>query len=464
MRSRAAGRETDDEGPPGLRRALMGGSVGHFVEWFDYAIYGYMAATLADVFFPDQDDTAALLSTWAVFAVPFLVRPLGGFFFGHRGDQVGRQRVLALVILLMSVATFGIGLVPSYGSIGVWAPILLVALRLVQGFSAGGEYAGAVSFMAEYAPDKRRGFLASWVPVGSFSGLMAGSAAAFVLTTSLSESALTSWGWRLPFLLALPLGLAGLYLRLKLEDTPKFRALQAEETDSVSPAPLSEAVKDYRREILQVAGIALAGNGVGFYLALTYLPVYMSDELDFAKSEAFLSTTISLAVLVGLIPLFGALSDRVGRKPVLMGSCISLMVITYPGLLLMAEVGTLASALVCQLLLAVSIAANVAPLVSAFAELVPTRVRYSALSVGYNVSVALFGGTAPFFATWLISLSNDELAPGFYLIVAAAISFVAVASMRDRAGEPLPERDDMHKFRHAPAAQTSVGAAREPVV
>jgi MHS family proline/betaine transporter-like MFS transporter len=208
-------------------RAITGASIGNLVEWFDFAVYGYLATYIAANFFPSNNPTASLLSTFAVFAAAFFVRPLGGIFFGPLGDRIGRQRVLATVIILMSVATFAIGLLPTYATIGVLAPILLVVARLLQGFSAGGEFGGGATFLAEYSPDDRRGFLVSWLEFSTLIGFILGSGVVLVLNSSLGEDAMTAWGWRIPFLIAGPLGAVGLYIRLRLEDTPEFRALES---------------------------------------------------------------------------------------------------------------------------------------------------------------------------------------------------------------------------------------------
>src|SRR3712207_80113 len=231
-----------------IRRAIVGASVGNTVQWFDFATYSFLATTLAVVFFPPCNPSAALLSTVAVFAAAFFVRPLGGIVFGPLGDKIGRQRVLATVIILMSVSTFVIGLLPSYATIGIVAPILLVVARCLQGFSAGGEFGGASTFLAEYSPDDRRGFLVSWLEFSTLIGFILGSSLVLLLTTALSEGAMTAWGWRVPFLLAGPLGLVGIYIRLRLEDTPEFRALES--TGQVSSSPFRETFVENWKQIL----------------------------------------------------------------------------------------------------------------------------------------------------------------------------------------------------------------------
>jgi MFS transporter, MHS family, proline/betaine transporter len=259
-----------------LHRAIGASALGNLMEWYDYGVYGYAAVIIGRVFFPSHSTTAALLSSFGVLAVSFVVRPFGGLFFGPLGDRIGRQRVLATTIIMMAVATFVIGVLPSYDTIGIWAPILLVLARLVQGFSTGGEYGGAATFMAEYSPDRRRGFFTSFLEMGTLAGYALGAAFVSVLAAVLSNDAMESWGWRLPFLLALPLGLVGLYLRLKLEDTPVFRELA--ESGNVSHSPLRETVVGHWRSILSLIGVVILLN-VADYTLLTYMPSYLTDVL-----------------------------------------------------------------------------------------------------------------------------------------------------------------------------------------
>jgi MHS family proline/betaine transporter-like MFS transporter len=416
-----------------IRRAIVGASVGNTVEWFDFAVYGYLAVTLGAVFFPSEDPTISLLSSFAVFGVAFVMRPLGGLFFGPLGDRIGRQRTLATVIILMSVSTFVIALLPGYATIGIWAPILLVAARLLQGFSAGGEFGGASAFIAEYSPDNRRGFLVSWLEFSTLIGFILGSTSVLVLSSVLSDDALTSWGWRIPFLLAGPLGLIGLYIRLRLDDTPEFRALES--AGEVSQSPFKETITQNWRPILQVAGLVIIQNA-GFYIVLTYMQTYITEQLGFSTTSASLSTVLTLLVGMALIPPLGALSDRVGRKPVLMASCVGFVVLTYP-LFLLLNAGSLAGAIAAHVALGALLAVYLSTTIAALTELFPTRVRYGGFSIGYNVSVAIFGGAAPFLATYLISVTGNPLSPAFYLIAAAIATALTLLTIKETARTPL---------------------------
>lgn len=415
------------------RRVVAASFIGNFVEWFDYAVYGYLAATIAAVFFPESNPQTALLLTFALFAISFLVRPLGGFVWGHIGDRVGRRTALSLSILIMSGATFCIALIPGYNSIGVWAPILLLLVRVVQGFSASGEYAGASAFLVEYAPANKRGLYAAVVPASTAAGLLLGSLLAGLLTILLSTEAMQSWGWRLPFLLAAPMGLIGRYIRTKLEDTPVFRELA--EDDQAIKAPVSSLFRNHWRLLLKAVGAVLL-NAVGFYVILSYMPTYLSSELGLGAAESFLATTIALVTYIGFIFLTGMLSDRYGRKKVLIAASLSFILLTVPAFALLGTGNFLVIVLV-QILLGGMLTLNDGTLPSFLAEMFPTRVRYSGFAVSFNLSNALFGGTAPFMATLLIAATANDLAPAWYLAGAAAISLIAVVLSRETSKEPL---------------------------
>ncbi|WP_210149712.1 MFS transporter [Paeniglutamicibacter terrestris] len=397
--------------------------IGNFVEWFDYAVYGYLAVTITAVFFPDSDPATGLMLTFALFAISFLVRPLGGFVWGHLGDKIGRREALSWSILIMSAATFCIALIPSYNTIGVWAPILLLIIRVVQGFSASGEYAGASAFLVEYAPANRRGLYAAVVPASTAAGLLLGSLLAALLTGMLEPEQMQSWGWRLPFLLAAPMGLIGRYIRTKLEDSPIFKELAKE--DNAVKAPVSALFKNHWRQLIQAVGAVLL-NAVGFYLILSYMPTHLSQNIGLSETASYVATTVALTTYIGFIFVVGMLSDRFGRKKVLMSASITFVVLTVPAFMLL-ETGNFLIVVLVQILLGAMLSLNDGTLPSYLAEMFPTRVRYSGFAVSFNLSNALFGGTAPFVATVLIASSGTALAPGWYLMGAAVISLVAVA-------------------------------------
>lgn len=427
---------TEELVPPGvIRRVLTASFVGNFVEWFDYASYGYFAVVISHAFFPDIAPTAALLATFAVFAISFIVRPIGGIVWGHIGDRIGRKTALSYSILIMSGATFLIAFLPSYAQVGILAPVLLLLVRVVQGFSASGEYAGASAFIAEYAPASRRGLYTSVVPASTAAGLLFGSLLSALLFSVLSTADMESFGWRLPFLLAAPLGLVGLYIRLRLEDTPKFRAL--EEAHHVPVAPVREMFRNYWREIVIAVGVACL-NAVGFYTILSYMPTYLSTEMNIGHTESFIATSISLFVYIGLIFLMGQISDRVGRKTLLIAASVLFIVFSVP-LFMLLDGATFLTIVLIEIAFGALLTINDGTLPCFLAEIFPTKVRFSGFAFSFNLANAVFGGTAPFVATWLIGATGNKLAPAWYLAAAAVVALVAMLVSRETAGKPLAD-------------------------
>ena len=401
-----------DEKESTVKRAIIAGIIGHFVEWYDYGIYAYVAVYLAQAFF----NGSSLTPVFATFAVAFFARPFGGLIFGHIGDRVGRQRCLAAVVVLMSLSTFAIGLLPTYAQIGMAAPALLLLARIVQGLSAGGEIAGASSFITEYAPQDKRGLLSSLLPAASAVGLLFGSALMLYLSSTYSKEEMLAWGWRVPFMIALPLGMVGFYLRTKIEDTPLFRELLAKK--EVEKAPLKSSVRREFKWIAVAFGATLT-YGVGFYTVLSYLPSYLKTVGGFKADDIFKVTAVVLVAHIIALPIWGAISDRIGRRPVLIAASVALALLTYPGFQQLSSQTNLGTAMLAGAALSVMIAAGAAPLFAYMAEMFPTNVRASSISIGYNASVMLFGGTAPYIATYLIEATGNPLAPSFYLMAAA---------------------------------------------
>lgn len=414
----------------GLRRTVIGASVGNCVEWFDFAVYGYLAPTIGAVFFPAQHPNTSLLASFAVFGVAFFARPLGGLFFGPLGDRIGRQRTLATVIILMTLSTAAIGLLPGYHTAGWLAPVLLVAARLLQGFSVGGEFGGAATFPAEYPPRARRGLYTSWAQVSALLGILLSVMVVLGLHQGLSDMAMASWGWRIPFLLAGPLGLVGLYIRLKLEETPEFTALRR--AGAVERSPVRAMLRWNLRPLLQTFGLAIFPNA-GFYIILTYMQTYLVRELELSPTSALMSTALVLLVAMVLIPPVAALSDRIGRKPLLVISSVGYALLTVPAFVLMGR-GTLATAVLTHAALGALLAVFLGTLIATLTELFPTQVRYSGFALGHNLAVACFGGFSPFVATYLISATGSSIAPAYYLTGTALATLVVLATVRETAG------------------------------
>ena len=419
--------------PREVRRVTLAGCVGIFVELYDNGIFGFMAGLLAVVFFPEGG--AGLYLVFAGYAVSFLVRPLGAIVCGILGDRFGRQRMLVFVIMLISAATAAIGLLPTYAAIGFAAPALLILMRVAQGFSVGGEAAGAMTFLAEHAPEGRRGLITSYAQIASFLALLTGTLVAAGLTASLGEEAMQSWGWRIPFLLAIPMGLIGWYIRRSIQDTPNFSRLKAD--GGLSRNPLREAFSTpvHRRAMLLALFIPLM-NGSGYYVLFTYMPTFMESSLGFSTVDGLLVTAVSLVAISATIPFMGALSDRIGRKKVMQGAAIAMAVAGLPCYALVT-IGDPVLAGLGAAIMAVIFAGHTGVLHILIVELFPTRVRYSAYGLGYNISSAVFGGAAPLLMTWLIAETGSVYVPAVYAVLTALGTLAALHFVTDRAHEPL---------------------------
>jgi MHS family proline/betaine transporter-like MFS transporter len=422
-----------------LRRAATASFMGNFVEWFDYAAYGYLATVIALTFFPQTDTTTGLLATFAVFALSFIVRPIGGLVWGHFGDKYGRRSALSWSILIMTLSTFCIGILPTYNHIGLWAPALLLLIRLMQGFSASGEYAGASAFLAEYAPEGKRGFYTSIVPASTAAGLLFGAMFVAGMHALMTVENLHDWGWRLPFLLAAPFGLVGRYIRVHLQDSPKFLEMEQrlEAKECATHAPVRELLTVHRRAVMIGIGVTCL-NAVAFYLLLSYMPTYLSTEMGMSESDSFIASTVSLATYIGLIFLMGTLSDRYGRKTMLVTASVLFLLLTFP-LFGMLGNPSLLVILMIQIAFGAMLAMNDGTLPCFLAEIFPTRVRFSGFAFSFNVANAVFGGTAPFIATWLIHMTGNKMAPAWYLLAAAAVALVAMLASRETAHTALQD-------------------------
>ncbi|MFD4292591.1 MFS transporter [Rhodococcus sp. NPDC058505] len=425
-----------------VKRAVKATMLGNAMEWFDFGVYAYLAATLGKVFFPEAGGITQLLSTFAIFAAAFIVRPLGGLFFGPLGDRIGRKRVLATTIIMMAASTFAIGLIPSHASIGVAAPVLLVLFRLLQGFSTGGEYGGASTFVAEYAPDRRRGYFASFLELGTLVGYVAAATLVTLIQALTTDDALVDWAWRIPFLIAGPLGLIGLYLRLRLEETPAFRAFEESRADTTDrPEQVSALAKlreivtgSWRPMVLCI--VLVATYNIAHYGLLTYMPTYLSSTLGYDETHGLLLMIVVMVAMMAVITRVGALSDRVGRKPLLLIGFIGFFTLSLPAYLLIGQGGYLPvivglATLGALLLLFVGVFPSVLP------ALFPTGVRYGALAIAYNLAVSLFGGTTPLAITALEGATGSNLVAPIYMMGAALIGGVAVLLIPETARRPL---------------------------
>lgn len=423
----------------GFRKSLLAGSVGIFVHWFDWAIYAYLATTMATIFFPDQNETAGLLSVFAVFAVAFFVRPLGSVIFGHVGDRFGRKKTLSIVIIAMASGTLLLGIIPDYNTAGIWAPVLLVIARIIQGLAAGGEFGSAAAFLSEHAPPKRRGFACSWIEVGSVAGFLAASIAIWALHAVFTPEEVLAWAWRIPFLATVPLAFIGLYIRTKIEDTPEFQAL--EKLDNVAQSPVKEVFKQNSKQFFQTVAIETFMNAT-FYVVLVYLITYQEHLVGLPADQAALLAGFASALAIILIPISGAISDRVGRKPVLYTAAALLITASVPLFSLMLQ-GSTWAAFLSTFGLAAILAIILGTHASAVAELFPTRTRQSGLSMAYSVAGAFFAGTLPYIITWLIDLTGNPLIPAFALVILGVIGAVALFTMPETKGIKLLHDSDL---------------------
>lgn len=418
--------------------AVKATMLGNAMEWYDFGIYAYMAVTIGKVFFPSGNDTAQTLSSFATFAAAFLVRPIGGFFFGPLGDRIGRKKVLATTMLMMAGSTLCIGLIPSYSTIGWFAPILLVLLRMSQGFSAGGEYGGASTFIAEYAPDRRRGFYGSYLEFGTLIGYILAASLVTLLTALLDDGQMRSWGWRIPFLLAAPIGAVGLYMRIRLEESPAF-AKVLERQAGEEPLPAAREFRQIfvgQKRAMIICVALVAAYNVNDYMLLSYMPTYLSDTLNYDDTHGLLQIVVVMIVLLLLIHPLGSLTDRIGRRPVIIVGCAGFVVLPLPCFALI-QLGGLVPIFIGLMILGLVLVCFLATMSAALPALFPTEIRAGALSVAFNLSVSAFGGTTPFVAETLVSTTGNAYMPAFYMMLFGVVGLCAAFPMSETARRPL---------------------------
>ena len=406
------------------RRVLFASAVGSALEWYDFFIYGTAAALVfGELFFPKLDPAVGTLAAFATFGVGFVARPLGGMIFGHLGDRIGRKPILVITLLLVGVGTFLIGLLPTYETAGVLAPILLVTLRLVQGFGAGAEYGGAVLLAVEHAPPGKRGIFGSWAPIGVTVGNLL-AAGVFAIFSQLPREEFLSWGWRMPFLLSIVLIAFGLYIRARVSETPVFSEAVAKK--KVLRSPVIEAVRQHPREFLVVLGARLAENGLG-YLFPVFTLNYVTTQLKMPKSAALTGLTVAYFISLFTIPAFSALSDRIGRRPVYMGAAIFCALLAFPYFWLVLTQNQQLIALAFILALSIGVSGMFGPQAAYFAELFSTRLRYSGFAFARELGSILAGGPAPFVASLLV-LRADGAPWGVavYIVVLSLLTALAV--------------------------------------
>lgn len=414
--------------------AMFASTAGHVVEWFDFSIYAYFASYIGKAFFPSTSPYTSVLSALAVFGVGFAARPLGSLVFGHFGDKVGRRNVLAVAILMMAGCSLVIGILPSYETIGAAGSVILVIARLLQGFSTGGEYTGAGLFVVEHAPNGRRGFFGSVHQAGIGIGLLLGSMSATVLATLLAPADIASYGWRIPFILGGVLGLLGLLLRLGIAESPQFEKVK--QSGAISSAPIVEGWATQRMNMLIVGGIFVCAT-VNFYAFLAYLPTYATVVLGMPAREAFLANTLGLLVFTASSLIAGLLSDRFGRKPMLLLHAGGIALLAWPMFAMLEANRTFLVLLLVQCVGAALQGAFSGAGLIACIELVPTRFRYSVVGIPQSITTTIFGGTAPFIVTAIVAKTGSPLAIVYYLIPVALVSLITYLSMRETSRDVM---------------------------
>ena len=409
------------------RLQIAAAVVGNALEWYDFVVFGFFTTVISPLFFPNHDPNASLLLTMATFGAGFVTRPLGGIMLGLHADRRGRKAALQLIIALMTLAVALIAFAPTYASIGLAAPALILTGRLLQGFATGGEFASATSFLVESAPPGKRGLYGSLQMVGQGLSALLGALAGVVITQTLDPDSISAWGWRLPFVLGLVIGPVGLFMRRRLDETRAFIAARQTQAES---ATLAQLVSAYPRRVASAFGMA-ASTTIYFYILLIYMPTYGKTALGLSLRDAFLAEGAGLCVLIALTPIFGALSDRIGRRPVLLAGHAAFLIMLLPLFSWIQNGPSLGKLAAMQSLLCVAAAIVLGPISTALAEQFPVRVRSTGLALAYNLAVMIFGGFAQLIVAWLMSALATPLAPAFYLMFGALVGFVTALMTRD---------------------------------
>ena len=444
-----------------LRTAALGGFAGTVVEWFDFGIYGFVAPILSRNFFDAENQVSGLLQTFAVFALAFVLRPIGGAFFGMLGDRFGRKTILITTVLLMSGSTAAVGILPTYAQVGIWSTVLLTLVRCLQGFSAGGEYAGAITYVIEHSSPTERGRWGAWMPSATFFSSALAAALVYVTSFIAGNAVMEAWGWRIPFLCALPLGVAAFLVREHLGESPMYAQMRAEQAASAKPRLWTIVREQWKPMVLLAGAIGLCG--LSFYMFSTFMTTYLEEFVDMNPTTVMAVNVIALLACTVLTPFVGRISDRIGRRAVVTLAAALLLVLSIPGYLV-ASMGTFGSALAGELMIGMgtTVIESVIPVL--LVECFPTRVRYTASAVTYNITYAIFGGTASFVSTWLIGVTNINFSPAIYLSVFAIIAFLLTCLLPETAGRTLGHGEDERPITKAFSRRSAMRATPLPQV
>lgn len=412
-------------------RVVLAATIGNTLEWYDFLIYALLALTIAKLFFPAGSELSSLLLSMATFGMGLVMRPVGAVVLGMYADRVGRKAALSLAIFIMALGTGLIAIAPTHEAIGIWAPLLIVFARLLQGFSCGGELGGAIALLAENAPQRRRGLHASWQAASQSAGFLLGAVVTMTVTRLMTPAQIESGGWRWPFVFGLLIAPVGLYIRSQLDEPELF--LKARK--AAQAAAMADTLQQERRPAVLALGVSLL-YVISAYVLFVYMPTFAVRQLQLSFSSALLATVAAACLNLVCTPIAAAISDRMGRKPMLQLATLAYLLLTYPAFVLLTARPNLAVLTVVQLGFGVLMALYGGPVVAVLAELFPTRVRSTGIAVAYNL-VAIVGGFAPLIVTWLIAASGNPRAPAFFVLGAAVISGCALFWLRDRYMEPL---------------------------
>ena len=424
--------------PEVMRRSIKGASIGNFMEWYDFGVYGYIATTIAQVFYPGDSVSAVhLIATFSTLAAAFVVRPVGGFIFGPLGDRIGRKRVLVITIVLMTIGTTGTGLLPDYSAIGVWAPILLVVARVFQGLSTGGEYVGAMTYIVEQAPDRKRGMVVGFLPLGNLAGFVAAGLIVTGLQTWLPVHDMLTWGWRVPLLLSAPLGLVAVFMRMRLKESPAYQGESQEAASDDDPRQYRRTIAEQWKPMLICAALVYTSNAAD-YMLTGYLPTYLKVLVHIGPTTGLAMITATLTILAILLVFVAALSDRIGVKPIMRTGCGLLIVASIPAFLLIRHGSAIPLVFIGILLIGLMELCFDSTSPATMPALFPTNVRNGALAISYNVAISAFGGTTPLIAQALVSGTGDPMVPAYMLIVAGLVGTVTLFFTPEVAGKRLP--------------------------
>ena len=421
-----------------MKKVVISGMIGNGLEWYDFALYGMFAVIIGHLYFPSDNEVVSMMAVYGTFAAGFIMRPFGAILFGYIGDKWGRKVSLALSILLMALPTACIGILPTYADIGIAAPVLLTLIRLLQGLSLGGEFSGSITFLVEHSPVKKRGLIGSATIFSLAVGVLLGSIVATLCANMLPQDELEEWGWRVPFLIGIVIGLVGFYIRHYTEESPEF--MEAQKHGKTSKRPVRDVFGQNYKELLIAIACYLTVT-VPFYTMSVFVIGFLRKAKGFGMDETLFMNAIAMFVMMLTVPISGYLSDRIGRKKIMFCVTVAFLVLIYPIFwLLINSEGNMIYALTANVLLGAMVGLYGGPIPAFLVDLFPTRIRYTGIGLSYNISAALFGGTVPLVATWMINSTGYQSSPAFYLMACMLVTLFALKYYKDPVKESKPRK------------------------